>query len=165
MTPRAILLDPRDLIIRLIAAIPPPRFHLVRYFGVLSSHSKFPSEVVPKPPQDSAASLAFALPANAGPGCEQAAAALLAKLGLAPQPPPTPVILVPHPHVRVDTSVLGGSPYVVGSRVPVRRLFAFFDSGVKVETILKRFPQLDAAKVFDALAFALDNPTVLHADI
>jgi len=66
---RAILLPPRDLITRLIAAIPPPRFHLVRYFGVLSSHSKFRSEVIPKPPQNSAASLTFALPVNAGPGC------------------------------------------------------------------------------------------------
>ena len=34
---------------------PPPRFHLVRYFGVLSSHSKFRPEVIPKPPQDSSA--------------------------------------------------------------------------------------------------------------
>jgi len=126
----------RDLTIRLIAAIPSPRFHLVRYFGVLSSHSKFRSEVVPKPPQDSAAlkpppasgdQLLFPK-ANAqtddprpsrkrwawllahvfradldtcvrcgGPmrwleaaTTEQAATALLAKLGLAPQPPPTP---------------------------------------------------------------------------
>ena len=54
--PRALVLEPRDFIIRLIAAIPPPRLHLVRYLGVLSSHSKFRSEVVPKPPQDSAAS-------------------------------------------------------------------------------------------------------------
>ncbi len=30
---RALLLEPRDLIIRLIAAIPPPRFHLVRYLA------------------------------------------------------------------------------------------------------------------------------------
>ena len=52
---RAILLEPRHLIIRLIAAIPPPRFHLARYLGALSSHSKLRSEVVPKPPQDSAA--------------------------------------------------------------------------------------------------------------
>jgi len=115
---------------------PPPRFHLVRYFGVLSSHSKFRSEVVPKPPQDSAA---FKPPPASGDQLEfpkanpqtddsrpsrtrwawllahvfradldtcvrcggpmrwleaattvQAAAALLAKLGLAPQPPPTP---------------------------------------------------------------------------
>jgi len=52
---RALLLPPRDLIIRLIAAIPPPRFHLVCYFDILSSHSKFRSELIPKPPQDSSA--------------------------------------------------------------------------------------------------------------
>ena len=70
---------------------------LVRYFGVLSSHSKFRSEVVPKPPQDSAV---FEPPPasgdqlefpklNGGPmrwleaaTTEQAATALLAKLGL-----------------------------------------------------------------------------------
>jgi len=74
-------------------------------FGVLSSHSKFRSEVVPKPLQDSSA---FKPPPasgdqllfpklNGGPmrwleaaTTEQAATALLAKLGLAPQPPPTP---------------------------------------------------------------------------
>jgi len=108
----------------------------VRYFGVLSSHSKFRSEVVPKPPQDSTAFkpppasgdqlefpklnaqtddprpsrkrwawlLAHVFRADldtcvrcGGPmrwleaaTTEQAATSLLAKLGLAPQPPPTP---------------------------------------------------------------------------
>ena len=76
-----------------------------------------------------------------------------------------PVILTPHPHVRVDKNVLGGSPYVVGSRVPVRRLWAFYRSGTSVERILKRYPQLGAAKVFDALAFALDNQEVVDADL
>jgi uncharacterized protein (DUF433 family) len=76
-----------------------------------------------------------------------------------------PVVLVPHPHVRVDLNVLGGSPYVAGSRVPVRRLFAFFRDGASVERIFKRYPQLGPAKVLDALAFALDNPEVMDADI
>ena len=76
-----------------------------------------------------------------------------------------PVVLVPHPHVRVDQNVLGGSPYVAGSRVPVRRLFTFFQNGASVERILKRYPQLGPAKVFDALAFALDNPEVIDADV
>jgi hypothetical protein len=49
--------------------------------------------------------------------------------------------------------------------VPVRRVYAFFRDGTKVETILKRYPQLGAAKVLDALAFALDNPEVIQADI
>jgi len=104
------VLESRDLIIRLIAAIPPPRFHLVRYFGVLSSHSRFLSEVVPKPPDARPSRkrwawlLAHVFRADldtcvrcGGPmrwleaaTTEQAATALLAKLGLAPQPPPTP---------------------------------------------------------------------------
>lgn len=76
-----------------------------------------------------------------------------------------PLVLVPHPHVRVDAHVLAGSPYVVGSRVPVRRLYAFYRNGVSVDRILKRYPQLGPAKVFDALAFALDNLEVIEADI
>jgi uncharacterized protein (DUF433 family) len=76
-----------------------------------------------------------------------------------------PVVLVPHPHVRVDKNVLGGSPHVAGSRVVVRRLWAFFKSGATVERILRRYPQLGPAKVFDALAFALDNPEVMEADL
>lgn len=76
-----------------------------------------------------------------------------------------PIVLVPHPHVRVDKKVLAGSPHVAGSRVPVRRLYAFYRSGTPIEKILKRYPQLSPAKVFDALAFALDNPEVLEADM
>ncbi len=79
--------------------------------------------------------------------------------------PVLPIVLVPHPHVRVDKKVLGGSPYVVGSRVPVRRLLAFYRSGTSLEKILKRYPQLSPAKVFDSLAFALDNPEVMEADM
>lgn len=76
-----------------------------------------------------------------------------------------PIVLVPHPHVRVDTNVLGGSPYVVGTRVPVRRLWGFYRNGATVDTLIKRYPQLGAAKVFDALAFAWDNPEVMEADM
>jgi uncharacterized protein (DUF433 family) len=76
-----------------------------------------------------------------------------------------PIVLVPHPHVRVDEHVLGGSPHVVGSRVPVRRLWAFYRSGASIERILRRYPQLGPAKVFDALAFALDNSEVIEADL
>ncbi len=75
-----------------------------------------------------------------------------------------PIVLVPHPHVRVDKKILGGSPHVAGSRVPVRRLYAIYRSGTAIEKILRRYPQLSPAKVFDALAFALDNPEVMEAD-
>jgi uncharacterized protein (DUF433 family) len=76
-----------------------------------------------------------------------------------------PIVLIPHPHVRVDPNVLGGSPYVVGTRVPGRRLWGFYRNGATVDTLIKRYPQLGAAKVFDALAFAWDNPEVMEADL
>lgn len=43
----AVLLDPLDLIARLAALVPPPRFHLLRYHGVLASHAAARAEVVP----------------------------------------------------------------------------------------------------------------------
>jgi len=36
-----------DLIARVCALVPPPRLHMVRYHGVLSSHAKARSEVIP----------------------------------------------------------------------------------------------------------------------
>jgi hypothetical protein len=43
-------LEPLALIARLAALVPPPKRHLTRYFGVLSSHASSRSEVVPAPP-------------------------------------------------------------------------------------------------------------------
>ncbi len=76
-----------------------------------------------------------------------------------------PIVLIPHPHVRVDRGVLAGSPHVAGTRVPVRRLWGFYRNGAGVETLLKRYPQLGPGKIFDALAFAFDNPEVMEADL
>ena len=79
--------------------------------------------------------------------------------------PPLPRILVAHPHVRSDAHILSGSPHIIGSRVPVRRLWAWHRGGTSVEKLLRRYPQLSPAKVLDALAFAYDNPDVMQADL
>jgi len=42
--------EPLELIDRLAALVPPPRFHTVRYHGVLASRSKLRGEVVPAAP-------------------------------------------------------------------------------------------------------------------
>ncbi len=76
-----------------------------------------------------------------------------------------PIVLIPHPHVRVDRNILGGSPFVVGSRVPVRRLWAFYKNGATVEVLIKRYPRLGPGKILDALAFAFDNREVIEQDI
>lgn len=76
-----------------------------------------------------------------------------------------PRVRVPHPHVRCDSQMLAGSPHVMGSRVPVRRLWAWHRGGASVETLLKRYPNLGPARVLDALAFAYDNPDLIEADL
>jgi len=43
----AVRLDPLSLLCRLVATVPPPKFHTVRYAGVLASASRLRSRIVP----------------------------------------------------------------------------------------------------------------------
>jgi hypothetical protein len=54
---------------------------------------------------------------------------------------------------------------VKGTKVPVRRLWAWHRKGVSVETLVKRYPSLGWAKVLGALAFAYDNQELVEADL
>jgi hypothetical protein len=37
--------------------------------------------------------------------------------------------------------------------------------GASIETLVKRYPKLGAARILDALAFAYDNPELMAADM
>jgi hypothetical protein len=41
-----LVFDPEDLLARLCAMVPPPRWHLIRFHGVLSAHASLRSEVI-----------------------------------------------------------------------------------------------------------------------
>jgi hypothetical protein len=51
----AVDMDPLSLLCRLATSVPPPRFHTVRYAGVLASASRWRSRIAPKPPPQTAA--------------------------------------------------------------------------------------------------------------
>ena len=76
-----------------------------------------------------------------------------------------PGIGVHYPHVEARQDLLSGSPVVRGTKVPVRRLWAWHRKGVSVETLVKRYPALGPARVLCALAFAYDNQELLAADL
>ena len=78
---------------------------------------------------------------------------------------PLPPVVVHYPHVEVRPELLAGSPIVRGTKVPVRRLWAWHRKGVSVETLVKRYPSLGWAKVLGALAFAYDNEVLVEADL
>ena len=54
---------------------------------------------------------------------------------------------------------------MAGSRVPVRRLWAWHRGGASVDTLLRRYPQLGNAKILAALAFAYDNEELIEEDL
>jgi len=42
-----IVLDPLELMVRLVALVPPPRMHLTHYHGVFAPHSRLRAAVTP----------------------------------------------------------------------------------------------------------------------
>ncbi len=74
-------------------------------------------------------------------------------------------VVVPHPHVRIESSVLDGKSYIIGSRVPVCRIYAFYLCGAPLEKIFRRYPQLGPAKILDALSYALDNVDLVSSEM
>ena len=56
---QAVVMKPEAFIQRLCAAIPPPRFHLLRYHGVLAPHASRRVLVVPEPEKDANNQLAL----------------------------------------------------------------------------------------------------------
>ena len=57
-----------------------------------------------------------------------------------------PPVRLHHPWVAVDEGILGGSPVVQGTKVPVRRIWFWHRRGVSVETLVKRWEMLPQAK-------------------
>jgi len=49
-----VVFDDLELLEKLAALVPPPRFHMVRYHGVLAPAAKWRSQIVPRPPEDDA---------------------------------------------------------------------------------------------------------------
>ncbi|MFO0666350.1 MAG: DUF433 domain-containing protein [Polyangiaceae bacterium] len=74
-----------------------------------------------------------------------------------------PLLRVPHPHVEFCRE-LGGSPVVRGTRIAVRRLWSWHRQGLTPEVLLRRYPQLSPAQLFDALSFAYDNQRLIEVD-
>ena len=61
------VMTPLELLARLAALVPPPRYPLVRYHGVLAPRSAWRREVVPRPPTDSMVTSAKATKAACSP--------------------------------------------------------------------------------------------------
>ena len=67
-------MDAHQFLARLCALVPPPKFHMTRYYGVFASHHRLRERVIPKPaapPPPPHLALDFALPDDPLASCKR----------------------------------------------------------------------------------------------
>jgi uncharacterized protein (DUF433 family) len=73
---------------------------------------------------------------------------------------------VMHPHITSDPAVCGGSPCLVGTRIPVRVIVTYvLRHGVSPEELLTYYPHVSLAAIYDALSYYYDNREEIERDI
>jgi uncharacterized protein (DUF433 family) len=58
--------------------------------------------------------------------------------------------------VHSDPEILGGTPVVVGTRVPVQSLFDYIEGGDTLDEFLRQFPSVRREQAVAALELARD---------
>jgi uncharacterized protein (DUF433 family) len=72
---------------------------------------------------------------------------------------------VAHPYVTRDAAIQGGRPVIVGTRFPVSSIVQNHRRGLTAEEILREFPQLTPAQVYDALSYYYDHQDDMDQEI
>lgn len=67
-----------------------------------------------------------------------------------------------HPYIAQRATVQGGEPVIRGTRVPVRTIVGYvLRQGIAPEVVVKEYPHLTLAAVYDALSFYYDHRALL----
>jgi uncharacterized protein (DUF433 family) len=70
-----------------------------------------------------------------------------------------------HPYVERRAGVQGGRAVIKGSRFPVSSIVLNHRRGLSVDEILREFPDLQPAEVYDALSYYHDHQAEMEAEI
>lgn len=74
-------------------------------------------------------------------------------------------IQVTHPYVERRSGVQGGRPVIKGTRFPVSSIVQNHRRGLSVEEMLRDFPHLSPAQVYDALSYCYDHQEQIDREI
>lgn len=72
---------------------------------------------------------------------------------------------VVHPHITCELGVQGGRPVIKATRFPVSSIVQNHRRGLSVDEILKEFPHLTPAQVYDALSYYYDHQEAMDREI
>lgn len=66
-----------------------------------------------------------------------------------------------HRYIEQKENVCGGEPIVVGTRIPVRIITGWMKMGKSIDEIAAMYPNLNHAKIHDALSYYYDNKNAI----
>lgn len=58
-------------------------------------------------------------------------------------------------YISIDSDILGGTPVVRGTRIPIERLFFLVDQGYDLEKFKVEFPQVNSEVVQGLIAYLM----------
>lgn len=65
-------------------------------------------------------------------------------------------LLEGHPRISVDADILGGTPTIRGTRIPVSILLEMLDGGQTIPKIREQYPRLKEEDIHAALPFSAE---------
>ncbi|MCG2712622.1 MAG: DUF433 domain-containing protein [Candidatus Omnitrophica bacterium] len=69
-----------------------------------------------------------------------------------------------HCYITHDIKIQGGEPIIKGTRFPARSIvFYIIKEGMLPEELVKEFPQLSLAAIYDALSYYYDHKEEIEA--
>jgi uncharacterized protein (DUF433 family) len=73
---------------------------------------------------------------------------------------------VAHPYIISRRNYCGGSPIIKGTKFPVRSVVNYvLRQGLSVEELVKEFPHLTPAQVYDALSYYYDHKQEIEREL
>ncbi len=71
-----------------------------------------------------------------------------------------------HPYIERKEGFAGGSPIIVGTKFPVRSVVGYvLRFGMTPEELVREFPNLGLAQIYDALSYYYDHKAEVDQDI
>jgi len=72
---------------------------------------------------------------------------------------------ITHPYVTQKKGICGGRSIIKDTRIPVWSIIKWYKIGFSIEEILREFPQLNPAQIYDAFSYYYDNKEEIEKDI
>jgi len=75
-------------------------------------------------------------------------------------------VKIRHPYIGTKHGICGGRPVIVGTRFTVRSVVVHvLHQGLTPEELVREFPHLTMAQIYDALSFYYDHKDEIDGDI